>query len=367
MDSRFGNRDFDGDNLSFYSNFIYQDIFGDTRHKYKTGLSFQYDQNEQVVDINTFKWTHTLPGAFFEYTYHPDDKFTLVTGIRGDYLLENEYFIYSPRLHVRYAPVKNTVLRVSGGKGTRYASVFSEYVGMFASSRQIRMLNINGDDGFGLPWEEAWNMGGSVLQRVQLGKREMAIVVDYYYTVFEEQVIVDFDNDPRAVYIYPLDGRSFSSAAKIQMDVEVVKDLDLRLAYRYNDVKYDLLNGETEVPLHSKHRAFINAAYELGSWNFDATLSWYGPKRIPNTVSNPPEYQLDMYSPDFFLMNAQVAKKIGKTWQVYIGGENLLNYKQENAIIANNEPFSPYFDASMIWGPIFGRKVHAGVRYRIDR
>jgi hypothetical protein len=34
-------------------------------------------------------------------------------------------------------------------------------------------------------------------------------------------------------------------------------------------------------------------------------------------------------------------------------------------IIAHNDPFGNYFDASMIWGPIMGRMYYAGLRYKI--
>ena len=67
------------------------------------------------------------------------------------------------------------------------------------------------------------------------------------------------------------------------------------------------------------------------------------------------------------MMNAQVSKTIGSKnpIEIYIGSENLTNYIQKDAIIAADEPFSNYFDASMIWGPVTGRMLYGGVRYRI--
>jgi hypothetical protein len=49
----------------------------------------------------------------------------------------------------------------------------------------------------------------------------------------------------------------------------------------------------------------------------------------------------------------------------YLGGENLTGYFQKDLIIAAKEPFSPYFDASMVWGPVTGRMFYAGWRYKI--
>jgi hypothetical protein len=50
---------------------------------------------------------------------------------------------------------------------------------------------------------------------------------------------------------------------------------------------------------------------------------------------------------------------------MYVGGENLTNFRQSNAILGNDNPFGPYFDSTMIYGPIFGRMYYAGLRFKI--
>ena len=64
-------------------------------------------------------------------------------------------------------------------------------------------------------------------------------------------------------------------------------------------------------------------------------------------------------------MNAQVMKRWGKKWDVYLGVENLFDFKQENAIIASDDAFGPYFDASIVWAPLFGRNAYIGFRYNL--
>ncbi len=114
------------------------------------------------------------------------------------------------------------------------------------------------------------------------------------------------------------------------------------------------------------HRAFLNLAYETRNhWKFDYTINWQGKKRIPFTGSNPLEYQLNEFSPSFYLINAQISKTWNEKFEVYLGGENLLEYMQPNPIISNEDPFGAYFDSSMIWGPVMGRLIYLGLRYRI--
>jgi hypothetical protein len=61
-----------------------------------------------------------------------------------------------------------------------------------------------------------------------------------------------------------------------------------------------------------------------------------------------------------------VGKSLGKRLEIYGGIENLLGFTQNDPILASEDPFGPYFDSSLIWGPIFGRKFYAGLRYRIQ-
>ena len=120
-------------------------------------------------------------------------------------------------------------------------------------------------------------------------------------------------------------------------------------------------------PLLSKHRGFANLAYEAGKWKFDYTITFNGTKRIPYTGDNPDQYKLGNTSPSYIIMNAQVSKTFGKKLpvDVYIGSENITNYYQDRVIVAADQPFGQYFDASLVWGPVSGRMFYGGVRLKI--
>ncbi len=53
--------------------------------------------------------------------------------------------------------------------------------------------------------------------------------------------------------------------------------------------------------------------------------------------------------------------------ELYAGVENLLNFKQDNPIIAADDPFGQYFDTSFIWGPTRGREFYAGFRFILGK
>lgn len=367
QDAFFGLRDYNAEQGSAYANLIYQGLIVDTRHRFKTGASFQWDQYEEQLAADVFTRDEWAPGVFFEYTYQPVEQLTAVAGLRADrHNLFGAFF--TPRLHLRYALNETAVLRASAGRGQRTASIIAENIGALASARNIVIHSEDNGKPYGLDAEVAWNYGLNFTQDFRLAGRDGAFSLDAYYTGFENQILADYDQDPRALYFYNLPGNSRSASLQAQVDVEALPRWDVRLAYRFNDVRADYQGGELQKPLISRHRAFINTAYHTPSrWKFDFTLNWQGAKRIPSTAANPPEFQRQDYSPDFLLANAQVSKEWNKNFEIYLGAENLFNFMQPDPIISNENPFGPYFDSSLVWGPVFGRNVYLGVRYRIGR
>ena len=367
QESAFGLRPYNAIQKSAYLNLIYQTIINNTNHQVKFGFSTQYDLVNEQVDRLDFDREEIVPGIYFEYTYTFLEKFSLVAGIRSDYHNIDGLFM-TPRLHMRYAPSELTVFRLGIGKGRRTPSIFAENIGLFASSREIKIEQNNTNFAYGLSPEVVWNGGVNFTQGFFISNKAAVLSIDFYRTHFANQIVIDYDKDPGSVFIYPLDGQSYSNSMQVQFDLELLPRLDVRLAYRFNDVRTDFKDGFFKKPLVAQDRAFINLGYQTtDQWKFDFTLNLQGPKRIPNTSSNPSIFQQPSYSPSFLMANAQVSKNIGEQFEVYLGGENLFNFRQDDPIIAASDPFGEFFDASLVWGPVFGRNIYAGIRYRIPK
>jgi outer membrane receptor for ferrienterochelin and colicins len=364
----FGTTTYQNQQKSGYLNLLYQDVLGNVQHKYRLGLSTQYDQYEELLVQTPYARTEWVPGAFVEYTYSPVEKFDAVIGLRSDY---NSLYGWSatPRLHLRYSATATTTLRLSGGKGLRTANIFAENTATLISARQIQILGQQNSKGaYGLAQEVVWNAGLSLDQHIQIGQKDGHFSVEYYRNHFTNQVVIDLE-DPRAIQFYNLDGASFANSLQAEWKMMVVKGLDLRLAYRLFDVQTTYQNQLKSKPLVAKHRGFFNLGYQLPQgWSLDYTLNWVGQKRLPSTASNPEPYRMENYSPDYFTMNAQITKRFGKKYpfDLYIGGENLSNFYQAQPIIAADDPFGNYFDSSLVWGPITGRMGYMGFRFFIQ-
>lgn len=365
QDAYFGFTPYNAQQQSFYSNLIYQSIIKTTVHKFRTGISFLYDKyNEDFKAVN-YKRTEMVPGVFGEYTFTPNEKFSAVAGLRADNNNLFGFFV-TPRLNLRYEPVTGTIIRLSAGRGQRTANIFAENTSVFVSARQLNIIGAAAGKAYGLNAEVAWNKGISIDQKFKLLGNDGMFSVDYFRNDFSNQVVVDMEN-AREVKFYNLQGKSYSNSFQAELNAEPLKKFNVRLAYRYFDVKTTYSGQLLDRPLIAKHRAFLNLDYAVNGFKFDYTFTYNGKKRLPNTSANTLPYQLDGYSPDFIVMNAQVTKSLGKKipFDVYIGAENLLNYYQQNVIVSAAQPFGQYFDASMVWGPVSGRMFYAGLRLKI--
>lgn len=364
--SQFGLRRYDATQKSLYFNMIYQTIIDNTDHQVRMGSSFQYDNYNETVASANYKRNEWVPGVFGEYTYKGSEKFSILIGSRADY--HNHFgLFFTPRLNIRYVPDKMTVLRLSGGRGQKTASIFAENIGILASNRQIV---IEGDNSsktpYGLQAEVAWNFGVSLTREFSLGGKTLALSADFNRIDFTNQIVVDFDRTARQIVFYNLRGQSFSNSTQVQADISPVSWMDLRLAYRYNDVRTTYGEQLLRKPLVSPHRVFANIALHPGKgWTIDYTINWLSSVRLPSTAANDEAHRWPDHSPSYFISNAQVTKSWKNNFEFYIGGENIANYRLEHPIIGSHAPFGEYFDSSLIWGPVMGINLYVGFRYAI--
>ena len=321
-----------------------------------------------MVNTETYERTENSIGGFFEYNFDNLDKLNMTAGVRMDQHNRFGFFI-TPRFHLRYTPWEKSALRASFGRGIRSANIFAENQNMFASSRQINILNSDGKI-YGLDPEIAWNYGVSYLQGFNLFGRKADVTLDFYRTDFQNQVVVDWEN-PFEVNFYNLEGESYANSFQFEFNYNVFEHFDLRTAYKYYDIKTDYTSGKLEKPLIPKHRLFANVAYETHlsddgkQWKFDATYNWLDSQRFPNTSLSTLEFQLDEYSPTVGTLNLQVTKVFSPQFEVYLGGENVTNVRQSNPIISPDNPFGANFDSNFVYGPIFGSLFYGGIRYKI--
>jgi outer membrane cobalamin receptor len=361
IDGFFGLKNFSGLEKRGYINVIYDDIIGTSDHTIKIGTSFVAIDISQQADTLSQKRMELVPGIFAEYTY-TGRRLTGVFGSRYDY---HSIFggQFSPRVHLKYLLSEMTDLRFTAGKGWRVPNFIIDNISLLASSKQWIAPSETKP-------EISWNIGGSLVHEMKIFERKATISLDFYHTRFENQLIIDRDETVNTVVFSNLKNSSFSNSFQTEFSFSPIKNLDIRLAYKFLDVESKYGNEMRQQVMIPRHRGFLNLAYRSRNkrWEYDFTCSIFSPSRLPiqRDMTNDTLLISDMKSRMYPMINAQITH-VYKKFDFYIGGENLTNSVQKNPIIDAANPFGSKFDATNIFMPITGINIYVGIRYAIAK
>ena len=365
QDSYYGLRTYDINQDSFYTNLIFNSIIGNTLNKFKVGLNYSFDDYVELVNGDAYNRTDQNVGSFFEFTHDNNDNFSLIAGVRVDFHNNFGNFL-TPRLHFRYVPLEKFVIRLSAGSGRKAANIFAENQTLFATNRSIKIQSSQGKI-YGLNPERAWNYGMGLSKSFYIGDpHQISLSVDYYITQFTNQVVVDFE-EPREVSFYNLEGESTAKSFQVELDYNLRNHLNFRAAYKNYDVQMDYKSGLLQKPLLAKNRFFANLGWESKTtaggkqWRYDLTYHYVGAQRLVHNLIDGP----GGFSPNYSLWNTQLTHVFSKKIEIYLGGENIGNYRQSSPIIGSDDPFGADFDAAQVYAPIFGGMVYSGLRFKI--
>ena len=382
QDNTYGLRNWKADQLNAYLNAIYQGNWEgagliDNDHRLSAGLSVNYDKYGENLIINgaglLLDRQELTAGVFAEYSYTYAEKLSLVTGVRADYSTRYGFFV-TPRANIRYTPWHWWVIRGSAGMGYRSPNAIADNAFILPSSRQLKM----NDD---IRQERAVNAGISTTFYIPVGRRELQLSGEYYYTHFLNSLIVDMDRDPHAVYICNQsdipNAKSFAHSAQIELSMEVLRGWTWTAAFRWTDVRQTTMDVEGNYSLRTKaltnrFKGVITTSYQtpLKKWQFDVTAQFNGISRMPDGFTAYGDMRGGYGTPVPINWYPQLMAQITKyfrTCSLYVGAENMTNFKQYNPIIDSFHPYSPDFDASMVCAPTMGWKVYVGFRYDLEK
>lgn len=385
MDSGFGTKTYDAGQHSAFANLLYQNVINDS-HRFTLGLNGTFDRYDEVIRRLAPQGADFIlkedsgitdlanAGVFGEYTYHAGEKFSAIAGLRGDWFYKQGFKV-SPRVTLKYMPVDEIVIRANGGRGLRYSTPLVDNIGVFSTGKDY--IGAYNDHIL----EDAWTFGGNITYYMPFGaSSDTYLSFDYFRTQFAQQMVVDYEYGMNQIHFYALDGdRSFTDNYQVDFSVDPIERFNITATFRYTNAKIELAGkGLVEKPMTSRFKGVLNLQYatNLNKWIFDFTASLNGSCRVYNFMEGLKDADgnllyKDGRTPVYPLLYAQVTRRF-KGWDVYIGAENLTNFRQKNVILGSVKDqngyvnaFQPSFDASCVWGPLMGIKAHIGFRFTL--
>ncbi|MCF0173793.1 MAG: TonB-dependent receptor [Bacteroidales bacterium] len=360
---------------SVIGNLLYQNQTIDWFH-FTAGLGVVWDRLQ--VDFDRFGiksnplYNQTEARAFFEGTFKTlDDKFSTILGLNLNYYTGHGVR-FSPRLTLKYAPIDDLVIRANAGRGLRFSNPLIDNIGVLSTGKTFVGL-----DSVGNPLEDAWTAGGNITYYLPFGLGSNYISFDYFHTNFAQQLVLDYDNcGANSIGFYMLDGKkSYTHTFQLDFSTEPIERFTITLTGRYSIAKAEYVNvGLIDRPMTSMYKAVLNLQYatNLNKWIFDFTASLNGPCTVYKFMEQAKDAQGNLLYPNgktpiYPLLYLQVTKRF-KMVDIYLGGENLTNFRQKNVLLGSYDaqgkidPMSASFDASQVWGPLMGIKAYLGIR-----
>jgi outer membrane receptor for ferrienterochelin and colicins len=346
---------------------LYWDKMLARRHNFLLGASFRYTHYNDNTPATADAAQTPLPGIFVQDEWAMSGKHTLLAGYRYDYD-KNHGSVHSPRLAWKFSPKKNTTLRVSGGTGYRVVNLFTEDHAALTGAREVVIAEA-------LKPERSWNSNINLVQKLVTKALRMNIDVTGFYSYFTNRINADFDSDPNKIIYDNLRGYAVSRGVSLNTEMAFNFPLKLLAGISYMDVYQAEAGAPKQQQLHApRWSGTFTASYALpAKWSLDVTGKWNGPMRLPVL---PNDFRPG-YSPWFCIVNVQLTKKWGGSWEWYGGVKNLFNFVPRNPIMRPFDPFDKNiadpvsnpqgytFDPSYNYASLQGIRLFVGVRYSV--
>lgn len=353
-DYRMGHNLYDVKQTNAYAQLMYETDFTE-HHSLAVGTSLNHDRYaEQASDCLPLQHMprETTGGIYAQYTYRLADCLTVMPGLRWDASSLFGSFV-TPRLHVKYTPLKPLTFRASAGRGFRSPHALSENAPLLACGRTF---TIEGR----LQQERAWNYGFSASLNLPVAGRNLELNAEYYYTHFQQQLVVNVDGAQGVgtVAFENLAGRSYSHTMQVDVTYPLVQGLSATAAIRLNDARTTYDGILCRRPLTSRYKGLLTLSYKtpMELWQFDLTGHLNGKGTL---------YDRSSY-PTYFQLQAQVTREF-RHFALYAGGENLTNYRMGHPVLGADDPWGTAFDATQVWGPTEGAMGYVGVRFKFEK
>ena len=372
------NRTYNADELRFNYSGLMQTELTETLGL-KMGVSFLATQLDETFNSLSFVTPMKPPsyqgqinelqfGAFGEAVY-ATDELKMVLGARLDHHNYHGWFA-TPRAHLKWDLDRNNSLFIQGGYGRRQAYIIVENLPYMINNRLVNGNFLNRSEPMTLPYgfnqERGWNYGVSYLKRLMFLGYPSSISIDVFRNQFDSRIVMDQEKSSEVTFVQLTGANAgYSESIHTEWSFMPAMRFEVRLAYRYvNNVQK--LGGEMQLkPLLSQHRGLATLTYKTrNKWYFDLVGSVNGPKRLferPQIRPGPVDQPLK--TPTYALFNVQVRKSWNSGLEVYLGAENIGNFRQMDPIFTY--PWGGAIDASYSWGPANGRLFYLGVRYEL--
>jgi iron complex outermembrane receptor protein len=306
--------------------------------------NFKEDQNSSFPLRN---YNYNTIGGFVQNTWNAANKFTLESGLRGDY--HNEYgFSLLPRISGLYKINSHFSTRLGGGLGYKAPTIFTE------EAERVQFRNVLPIDVANTKAERSYGANYDITYRTGLFNDQVSLSINqlFFYTRIENPILLTPQTDGNLQYLQPpgdLNTKGIETNVKL-----TYANFKLFMGYTLADVTQHTGNSITTYPLVSKHRLNNILVYEVeDKFKIGAEAYYFSPQQLNDGTTGRAYWTAGL-----------MAEKIWERFSLFINFENLTDTRQTK--------FGPIYTGSItdpvfndIYAPLDGFVINGGIKFKL--
>ena len=306
-------------------------------------LTDNFKENSQNSNASR-NYNYNTFGTFIQNTWSPSQKFTLETGLRGDYV-EQFGFELLPRISAMLKVTPKLTARLGGGLGYKTPTVFNE------EAEKTQFQNI-------LPINQSLTQnersaGGNfdINYRTKIGEVGFALNQLFFYTQLNSPLVLTTAGSGNAQF---LNAKGNIDTKGMETNLRFTySDFKLFVGYTYADVNTNFNNTKNRFPLTAKHRLNNVLMYEKDEkLKIGLEAYYFSPQKLSDGAIGKSYWTYGL-----------MGEKLWEHFSIFINFENFTDTRQTRFdTIFTGSVANPTFRD--IYAPVDGFVVNGGIKLR---
>ena len=336
---------FSGKQLSSFSEINF------THEKEKTewvgGLNLWTDEfSQQKIDTQkVVDYNYTTVGAFVQNIFNATEKFSLETGLRGDYHNQFGFFVL-PRISAMLKLNQKLTVRLGGGMGYKAPTVFTE------DAERIQFRNVLPISISKTKAEQSIGGNFDINFRTALSKKMFfSINALLFYTQVKNPLLLVANPNGYHEFQQP---KGFIDTKGIETNIKLTYgDFKLFIGYTLADVKQHY-STTTDFPLVARHRLNNVLMYEIeDKLKIGLEAYYFSPQKLNDGATGKP-----------YWINGLMIEKLWERFSIFVNFENFLDTRQTRFdTIYTGTITNPIFRD--IYAPVDGFVINGGLKLKL--
>ena len=320
------------------------------RSEWNGGINFVTDHFDEIKLTATpsRNYEQITTGLFIQNNLKVSDKFSMETGLRGDYV-KDYGFAFLPRLSMLFKFSSKFSSRIGGGMGYKTPNIFTE------ESERLLYKNVLPIDADENKMERSYGVNADINYRTKFADDKISFSINhlFFYTRIHDPLMLQVALGAPIYSFINVNGHFDSRGMETNVKLGY-SDFKLFIGYTYTKAYLHEGDIKTENYLTPRHRLNNVLLYEVeGKWKMGLEAYYFSTQQLSDGATG-----------KSYWITGFMAEKLYRKFSLYINFENFSDTRQTKFdTIYTGTIDSPQFRD--IYAPLDGFVVNGGIKLRL--